>query len=149
MAIIAKTSKLNGGLHMSMNMNEMMKKALSLGVGVTLASKERMESFVEEMVKKGELAPNDSKEWISSLMEKGEKERQEWMGIIREQLQKLLLELNVAAKQDIERLEKRIAALEAAQVNPITHEAPAPAVEVPILDTDQTPPENRECRSQP
>ncbi len=34
-------------------MNELLKKALSLGLGVTILSKEKLESAVDELVKKG------------------------------------------------------------------------------------------------
>lgn len=121
---------------MGMNMNEMLRKALSLGVGVTMASKERIESFVDEMVKRGELAPADSKEWIASLVEKGETERQEWAGYVKEQMQKLLAELQVASKEDIARLERRIAALEAQQ-NPTA--APAAAVQQSAWTNPEAP----------
>lgn len=120
-----------------MSMNEMVRKALSLGVGVTMTSKERIESFVNDMVKKGELAPGDSKEWIASLVERGEKEKQEWMGLVREQLQKLLHEWNVATREDINRLEQRIAYLEAAGGNQQTQ------------GTEITPQENKTPPAQP
>ncbi|WP_438445838.1 phasin family protein [Gorillibacterium sp. sgz5001074] len=109
-------------------MNELLRKALSLGLGVTMAGKDKIEAFVDDMVKKGELAPSDSKEWISSLLERGERERDELKRLVQEQLQKRLADLNVATKDDITRLEQRLDRLE------------APAVPEQGIDPLETPP---------
>ncbi|MEF3301542.1 phasin family protein [Paenibacillus sp. GYB003] len=94
-------------------MNEIVKKMLALGIGITVASKEKIESVVDELVKKGEVAPAESKELVARLIEKGEESRQEMGRTMRETMQKLLAELDVATKQDIERLEQRLDRLEA------------------------------------
>ena len=93
-------------------MNDLFKKAISLGVGLTIASKERVEKVVEELVQKGEVAPAESKELVAQLIQKGEEGQSDLKRMMREQLQKLLAELNVATKEDVERLEKRIDRLE-------------------------------------
>nr|WP_275984035.1 polyhydroxyalkanoate synthesis regulator [Paenibacillus hamazuiensis] len=90
----------------------MLKKALSLGVGVTLLTKEKIESAVDELVKKGELAPAESKELVRRLVEKGEAGQEEWKQLLREQLKSLLAELQIATKEDIEALSRRIEKLE-------------------------------------
>ncbi|RKN84323.1 polyhydroxyalkanoate synthesis regulator [Paenibacillus ginsengarvi] len=93
-------------------MNELIKKALYLGVGITVASKEKIESLVEELVKKGEVAPSESKELVAKLIEKGEEGESEMKRMMRDSMNKLLAEMNVATRQDIERLEQRLAKLE-------------------------------------
>jgi polyhydroxyalkanoate synthesis regulator phasin len=94
-------------------MNELLKKALSLGVGLTVLSKERIEQTVEDLVKKGEVAPDESKELVTRLVEKGEQQQSEIKRMMQEQLHKVLGELNVATKEDISRLEQRLEKLEA------------------------------------
>jgi len=42
-------------------MSDLFKKAISLGVGLTIVSKEKVEKVVEELVKRGELAPSESR----------------------------------------------------------------------------------------
>lgn len=93
-------------------MNDLIRKALSLGIGITAASKEKLESYVGELVKKGEIAPEQSKQLVASLIQRGEEEQGELKRFIREQLQKLLGDMHMATKQDIERLEHRIEKLE-------------------------------------
>ncbi|WP_245947944.1 phasin family protein [Paenibacillus sambharensis] len=93
-------------------MNELLKKALSLGVGITVTSKEKVEKYVDELVRKGEVAPGESKALVSRLVQRGEEEQTQIKQMIREQLQQLLVELNMATKEDIARLEKRVEKLE-------------------------------------
>ena len=50
----------------------------------------------------------DGKEMIRRLTERGEEEKNKLKAIVREQLQQLLSELDVATKEDIRRLEQRI-----------------------------------------
>ncbi|GGD64533.1 phasin family protein [Paenibacillus nasutitermitis] len=100
-------------------MNEIIKKALSLGVGITITSKEKVEKVVEELVKKGEIAPGESKELLNRLIQRGEDEQTELKRIVREQLQQLLVELNVATKDDIIRLETQIKTLKTGPAEPL------------------------------
>lgn len=93
-------------------MNDLIKKALSLGIGITMAGKEKVESYVNELVKKGEVAPEQSKDLVERLIQRGEEQQTELKRLIREQLQKLLGELQMATKEDLQRLEQRIEKLE-------------------------------------
>ncbi|MDQ1910098.1 phasin family protein [Paenibacillus sp. GD4] len=93
-------------------MNDLFRKALSLGVGITVLSKEKIEQLVEDLVKKGDVAPDESKELVTRLVEKGEQQQSEIKRMVREQLQKVMSELQVATKEDIARLEQRIEKLE-------------------------------------
>lgn len=93
-------------------MSDLIKKAVYFGLGMTLAGKEKIDQFVDELVRKGDLAPSESRELAARLIEKGEAEQERIRRLVREQLQKLLGELNVATGQDIDRLERRLRALE-------------------------------------
>lgn len=42
-------------------MSDLFKKAISLGLGLTVVSKEKIEKTVDDLVKRGELAPGESK----------------------------------------------------------------------------------------
>lgn len=93
-------------------MSDLFKKAISLGVGLTIVSKEKAEKVVEELVKRGELAPSESKVWVDRLVERGEEERGMIKSAVQEQVQRVLKELNVPVQSDIAGLELRIALLE-------------------------------------
>ncbi|WP_144027075.1 phasin family protein [Paenibacillus sp. FSL R7-0273] len=93
-------------------MSDLFKKAISLGVGLTIVSKEKVEKAVDELVKRGELAPSESRALVDRLVERGEEERSSFKTAVQEQVQKVLRDLKVPVKSDIEELEARIAVLE-------------------------------------
>lgn len=95
-------------------MNDLLKKALSLGVGITVAGKERIEKTVDELVRTGDIRPPESKELVARLVQRGEEQQAELKTFVKEQLHQVLAELRLATKEDVERLERRLTALESA-----------------------------------
>lgn len=93
-------------------MSDLFKKAISLGVGLTIVSKEKAEKVVEELVKRGELAPSESKALVDRLIERGEEEQGMLKSVVQEQVQRVLKEMKVPVQSDIDELEGRIAVLE-------------------------------------
>ncbi|MEK4003948.1 phasin family protein [Paenibacillus sp. FSL H3-0333] len=93
-------------------MSDLLKKAISLGVGLTIVSKEKVEKVVDDLVKRGELAPSESKALVERLVERGDEERGVFKSAVQEQVQRVLKELKVPVQEDITRLESRIAQLE-------------------------------------
>lgn len=93
-------------------MSDLFKKAISLGVGLTIVSKEKVEKVVEELVKRGELAPSESKALVDRLIERGEEESVMLKSAVQEQVQRVLKEMKVPVKGDIAELESRIVVLE-------------------------------------
>lgn len=93
-------------------MKDLLSKGLALGLGLAVVSKEQIEKLVDELVKKGEVSTAESRELVRELFEKGEAEKKEMNARIHEQVEKLLKELNIPTKADLERLEQRIQALE-------------------------------------
>ncbi|MCL5781574.1 MAG: phasin family protein [Bacillota bacterium] len=91
---------------------DFIKKGLAFGLGLAVTSKEQAEKFVNELVKKGELSQEESKDMINQLIQRGEEEKKEIKRIMREQLKQMMDELNLATKDDINRLEQRIQNLE-------------------------------------
>ncbi|WP_151733662.1 phasin family protein [Paenibacillus tengchongensis] len=115
-------------------MSDLFKKAISLGVGLTVVSKEKIEKVVDELVKKGELAPSESRALVDRLVERGEEERGMFKTAVQEQVQRVLKELKVPLQSDIAILEARIAALET-RVAELEGEAPAASPDEPLTDT--------------
>ncbi|MCY9662736.1 polyhydroxyalkanoate synthesis regulator [Paenibacillus chondroitinus] len=93
-------------------MNDLIKNAVSLGLGLTIVTKEKLETYVKELVVKGEVAPEESKALVAKLIKKGEEQQDALKEIVRVQLQKLLVDLHLATEEDIKRLEQRIDQLE-------------------------------------
>ncbi|MNW37121.1 Poly(hydroxyalcanoate) granule associated protein (phasin) [compost metagenome] len=112
-------------------MSDLLKRAISLGWGLTVVSKEKVERIVDDLVKRGELAPTESKALIERLMSRGEEDLGHVKTLVREQLARGLEELDVPSQKDIRALEQRIAALES-QVAELKQEQSATAVEASV-----------------
>ncbi|MBJ6360319.1 phasin family protein [Paenibacillus sp. GCM10012307] len=93
-------------------MRELLSKALSLGLGVAVASKEQVEKLVDELVKKGEIRSSESSSFVDELISKGEESRRRIDEIVQERVEGLIADLKLATRADIERLEQQIARLE-------------------------------------
>ncbi|MGM1045471.1 Polyhydroxyalkanoate synthesis regulator phasin [Paenibacillus uliginis N3/975] len=93
-------------------MSDLFKKAISLGLGLTVVSKEKVEKIVDDLVKRGELAPDESKALVNRLIERGEEEQSQIKSIIYDQVKRVLSELDVPSENDVASLEQRITALE-------------------------------------
>ncbi|KJD47618.1 polyhydroxyalkanoate synthesis regulator [Paenibacillus sp. 28ISP30-2] len=93
-------------------MSDLFKKAISLGWGLTIVSKEKVEKAVEDLVNRGELAPSESKALVDRLIERGAEEQGQFKTAIREQVSRILQELDVPTENDVASLEQRVASLE-------------------------------------
>lgn len=89
-------------------MKDMIDRAISLGMGLAVASKEQVEKLVDELVKKGEMSRNESSAFVDEMVKKGEEARHNVEALIQERIQQALGERNLATKEDIARLENRI-----------------------------------------
>lgn len=107
-------------------MSDLLKRAISLGWGLTVVSKEKVERIVDDLVKRGELAPTESKALIERLMSRGEEDLGHVKTLVREQIARGLEELDVPSQKDIRALEQRIAVLES-QVAELKQEQSATA----------------------
>lgn len=123
-------------------MSDLFKKAVSLGWGLTLVSKEKVESVVGDLVKRGELAPSESKALIEKLMERGNEEQTSFKKLIEGQVEKVLIDLGVPTKTDVSRLNMRIEELEQ-KLSALEASQPAKQPDTPILtstpETEQSP----------
>ncbi|MCK0472856.1 phasin family protein [Halalkalibacter sp. APA_J-10(15)] len=93
-------------------MRDRLKKGLALGIGLAVASKEQIEKTVDELVKKGELSQQESKEYMDELWKKAEETKGELDAKLQEKIKHVLADLNVATKAEVKVLEQRIRELE-------------------------------------
>lgn len=93
-------------------MKDLIKKGLALSLGLVVLSTEQVEKFVTQLVNKGEVPSSEAKELVNELIEKGEEQQHLLEDKIREQLKKILIELNIASKEDLQQIEERLQKLE-------------------------------------
>ncbi|WP_010268588.1 phasin family protein [Paenibacillus senegalensis] len=89
-------------------MKEMIEKAISLGLGLAVTGKEQMDKLVDELVEKGEMSRAESSAFVDRMVKKGEEARQNIDDLVHDRIQKALSDKDLATKEDIQRLEKRI-----------------------------------------
>ncbi len=93
-------------------MRNVLEKGLLLGIGLAVKSKEQIELFVDDLVKKGEIKKEESNGLINELLQKGQQTQKQMDEMIKERMQIIVNDLNLATKAEIDQLEKRIRHLE-------------------------------------
>ncbi|EQB22633.1 hypothetical protein UNSWDHB_45 [Dehalobacter sp. UNSWDHB] len=98
-------------------MKSLIQKGIYIGLGLAMMSKEQVEKIVEELVEKGEVPVTESKNLVSDIINKGEKQQQVLEAKLREKIKEMLVELNIASKDDLAQLEERIKKFETREEN--------------------------------
>lgn len=93
-------------------MRDVLAKMLSLGLGIVAVSKEQVEKVVDELVKKGEMAPAEARRMVDEMLERGREERERLGEVIRNQIRKSLTELDLVSREELLTLQQRIQYLE-------------------------------------
>ena len=94
-------------------MLEILRKVMFAGVGAFSLTKEKAEKLVEELVEKGEVGAEDAKTFVKELLEKGQQEKEAIKENVSIEVTKLKENWGLVTKKDLERIEQRLAALEA------------------------------------
>jgi polyhydroxyalkanoate synthesis regulator phasin len=89
-----------------------LKKGLAFGIGLALASKEQVEKLIDELVKKGELSLEESKDIINQWKQQTEERKAELQRIVREQVKQVIDKFDLVTKDELRQLEQRIRSLE-------------------------------------
>lgn len=90
------------------NLTETLKTALYSGVGFALLTKDKIKELSQELVKRGDLTEKEGKELVQELIEKSKTAQKALEGKVEEATKGLLAKLNLATKDDISALHKKI-----------------------------------------
>ncbi|USK76038.1 phasin family protein [Peribacillus frigoritolerans] len=91
---------------------DLLKNVFSLGLGAAASTKEQIEKTVDSLVKKGDISIEDSKVLIKQWVEKGEQAQKQLDDSVKAKVNQTLNGLNLATKEEVEELERRIVILE-------------------------------------
>ncbi len=86
----------------------------SLGWGTLSYTREKAEKIVEEMVDRGDLRREEAKKFLNELIERGEEERSEFKNYLHGEFANWMQKHQLVSREEYNKLEKRIYALEAA-----------------------------------
>jgi polyhydroxyalkanoate synthesis regulator phasin len=89
-------------------MFETLDKVLLAGLGALSMTRERAEKIFDEYVQRGEAERGNRGGFVKDLMDNAEKARKELEKLISEQVKAAIVKLDLATKEDVQRLEKKL-----------------------------------------
>lgn len=90
-------------------------KMFLAGVGLAAMTKDKIDEHVKELVEKGKLTEKEGREIADEMLKKSKQAKDDLEKQVEKQVQQTLQTLQIASKEDVEKLEARIEKLEAAE----------------------------------
>jgi len=85
-------------------MKTLLEKGLLAGIGLLSMTREKAQKMIEDLSHEGEFQKNEVKQWVDQLSDRGEEERQALRKLIRDEMKKVLDEMGLVTKEDIQKL---------------------------------------------
>ena len=89
-------------------MIDLIKKIMLTGVGMASLTKDKIEELGKELIEKGKLSEKEGKELLNELKEKAEESRKEMETRTDKLVKDSLEKMNLASRDDLEKLEKKL-----------------------------------------
>lgn len=93
-------------------MFEIIRKGLMAGLGVTIVTKEKVEAATKRFVTDGKISREEAERFAQDLVDSGRKQWEEFQNSLMEAIKKAIEGLDVATKDDIEGISRRLKDLE-------------------------------------
>lgn len=93
-------------------MLDYIRKAMLAGMGLAVMSTEKLQAFLDELVKKGEMSEKEAREAYTDLQEKSRQMSQEFREKSEKVFRDLVERLNVPSRREFDELKARVAELE-------------------------------------
>lgn len=89
-------------------MTTLFEKGILAGIGLLSMTREKAQKVIDDLSHEGEVQKSEVKQWVDKLSDRGEEERQALRKLIRDEMKKVLDEMGLATKEDVQKLmEKR------------------------------------------
>jgi polyhydroxyalkanoate synthesis regulator phasin len=95
-------------------MFDLIKKTMLTGVGLAGLTKNKVEKLAKELAKKGKLSEKEGERLVDDLLKKSEKARKDLEAQTERVVKNTMKKMNVATREDVLKLTKRIKKLEGA-----------------------------------
>ncbi|MFA6217834.1 MAG: polyhydroxyalkanoate synthesis regulator [Candidatus Omnitrophota bacterium] len=92
---------------------DLLKKAIELGLGALVITRENAEKVTNDLVKKGKLKRHEGNTLIQDILKKGKVQEKKLEAEAAKIFKKTLIKLDLASKADVRRLETEIKKLKA------------------------------------
>ncbi|MCW2279163.1 phasin family protein [Heliophilum fasciatum] len=93
-------------------MKDVFRRTLLAGLGAVSLTKERAESIVDELVKKGELSKDEAAKTVSELLDKSKEQREAVGEAIKTEVSKLRSEFGFVTRKEYDALLARVTVIE-------------------------------------
>jgi polyhydroxyalkanoate synthesis regulator phasin len=100
--------------------DDLFKRYLEIGASVLGMSRERAESIVKDLVASGEVARGQASKAADWLVERGRAGTEELAELVRREVRQQVAALGLATKEDVERLEAKLAEATGPATGPAT-----------------------------
>ncbi|NLJ99925.1 MAG: hypothetical protein GX318_01635 [Clostridia bacterium] len=95
-------------------MISIVKKAFLAGLGAVSLTKEKTESFIEEMTRKGEISREEAGSFLDELVERGQEGRENINKMIQSELTKFKKSHGIITRDELQNLMDRLEGIEKA-----------------------------------
>jgi polyhydroxyalkanoate synthesis regulator phasin len=89
-------------------MLDFIKKTMLTGIGLAMKTKDELEEWVKEIVKKGEMSEKEGKNFLDDIKDKSEKAQKEFEQKIESKLKDLLKKADIATRDEVNDLKNEI-----------------------------------------
>ena len=89
-------------------MSDFFKKAINLGFGALLITKENVEEIIDDLVKKGEIKADEAKAQVKEIFNKVLSSKKEIESKIEEIVEKALHKLDIPTRRELQEMQKKL-----------------------------------------
>ncbi|MCO7125668.1 hypothetical protein NIE88_07785 [Sporolactobacillus shoreicorticis] len=93
-------------------MNDFLKKSFLIGLGATIASKEKAEKFLNDLSKSGGAAADEAKSLLESFNEKGKENTDKWRTELHQDVVDAIKDLGFVTQEEYANLKEKLTLLE-------------------------------------
>jgi len=88
-------------------MKTLLEKGFLAGIGLLSMTREKAQKIIEELSHEGEVQTSEVKQWVDQLADRGEEERSALRKLIRDEMKKVMDDMGLATKEDIQKLAEK------------------------------------------
>lgn len=91
---------------------DILKKAALMGIGIMSLTEEKIKELVKDIEAKGDVSEKEGTDLLKDLLTRADKEKKVVEENIKKGIKDYLAKVNIASREDLIKLEKRVHALE-------------------------------------
>jgi polyhydroxyalkanoate synthesis regulator phasin len=89
-------------------MLDFIKKTMLTGIGIAMKTKDELEEWVKEFVKKGEMSENEGKDFLENVKKKSKEAQKDFEEKIESKFKDLLKKADIATRNEVNDLKNEI-----------------------------------------